>query len=240
MSIQPESSIVKKHVNPVGVPLISFLADRRCRCTWKKVWCSLTNCKGAAIKNNHCIRTAGDQKSVLGCFIKNSKLASLCFIKKHPKEEQWSLHICHLGHHFRVVPCNPRASQGVLVVKNLPVNAADIRNWGSIPGLGRSPGGGHGNPLQYTCLENPMDRGAWQAMVHRVAKSWTWLKQLNTYTHMQAKTIPNCRSWSALPSLPTYWFTLLSLLILLIHSCKNSFIHSESIYELTSIYNCLT
>ena len=50
---------------------------------------------------------------------------------------------------------------------------------GSNPGLGRSPGEGNGNPLQYSCLENPMDRGAWQATVHRVAKSWTWLKQLN-------------------------------------------------------------
>ena len=49
-------------------------------------------------------------------------------------------------------------------------HAADIRDVGSIPGLGRSPGGEHGNPLQYSCLENPMDRGAWWAMVHRVAK----------------------------------------------------------------------
>ena len=50
------------------------------------------------------------------------------------------------------------------------------------PGLGRSPGGGHGNPLQYSCLENPMDRGAWQATVHRITKSWTWLMQLSTYS----------------------------------------------------------
>ena len=55
-------------------------------------------------------------------------------------------------------------------------NAGDIRDVGSIPGSGRSPGEGHGNPLQYSCLENPMDRGAWQAIVHRVAKSWTRLK----------------------------------------------------------------
>ena len=55
------------------------------------------------------------------------------------------------------------------VVKNLPANAGDIRDMGSIPGLGRSPGGGNGNPLQYSCLENPMDRGAWQATVHRVS-----------------------------------------------------------------------
>ena len=56
-----------------------------------------------------------------------------------------------------------RASQVVLVVKNLPANSGDIRDTGSIPGWGRSPGGGHGNPFQYSCLENPMDRGAWRA-----------------------------------------------------------------------------
>jgi len=69
------------------------------------------------------------------------------------------------------------ASQVEQVVKNPPANAGDVRDAGSdpwvrkIPGSGRSPGGGHGNPLQYSCLENPMDRGAWQATVHRVAKS---------------------------------------------------------------------
>ena len=65
------------------------------------------------------------------------------------------------------------ASQIALMVKNLPANVGDVRGAGSIPGLRRSPGGGHGNPLQYSCLENPMDRGAWQATVHRVAKSPT-------------------------------------------------------------------
>ena len=74
------------------------------------------------------------------------------------------------------------ASQVVLVVKNLPANAGDIRDPGSIPGLRRSPGGGHGNPLQYSCLETPMDRGAWWATDHGVAKSWTWL-MTNTHTH---------------------------------------------------------
>ena len=54
-----------------------------------------------------------------------------------------------------------RASQVVLVVKNLPANAGDIRDAGSIHGMGRSPGEGNGNPLQYSCLENSMDRGAW-------------------------------------------------------------------------------
>ena len=59
----------------------------------------------------------------------------------------------------------------VLVVKNLPANTGDIRDGGLIPELGRSPRGGHGNPLQYSCLENPMDREAWRATVHRVAES---------------------------------------------------------------------
>ena len=60
------------------------------------------------------------------------------------------------------------ASQVVIVVKNLLANAADIRDTGLISGLGRSPGEGHGNSLQYSCLENPMDRGVWWATVHRV------------------------------------------------------------------------
>ena len=67
------------------------------------------------------------------------------------------------------------ASQVVLVVKNPPANAGDIRGVGSVSGLGRSPGGGHHNPLQYSFLENPMDRGAWRATAHRVTKSWTRL-----------------------------------------------------------------
>ena len=66
--------------------------------------------------------------------------------------------------------------QVVLVVKNWTVSAEDIRDVGSILGLGRSPGGGYGNPLQYSCLENPMDRGACWTMVHRFAKSQTGLK----------------------------------------------------------------
>ena len=67
------------------------------------------------------------------------------------------------------------------MVKSLPANAGDT---GSIPGLGRSPGAGNGNPLQYSCLENPMDRGVWRAVIHRVTKSLTQLKGLSTHTHL--------------------------------------------------------
>ena len=76
-----------------------------------------------------------------------------------------------------------RASQVVLVVKNPPDSARDVRDAGSILGLGISPGRGHGSPLQYSCLGNPRDRGAWWATVRR--QSQTRLKQLsmNTRTH---------------------------------------------------------
>ena len=67
------------------------------------------------------------------------------------------------------------------MVKNPPANARDSRDVGSIPGLGRSPGGGHGNPLQYSCLENPKDRGACRAMVHRVTRGQRKLKQLSMH-----------------------------------------------------------
>ena len=66
------------------------------------------------------------------------------------------------------------------MVKKPPASAGDVRDVGSIPGLGRSPGGGHGNPLQYPCLENPVDRGAWWAAVYGVAQSWTRLKRLSS------------------------------------------------------------
>ena len=92
-----------------------------------------------------------------------------------------------------------QASQVALVVKNLPATAGDLRDVGSVPGLGRSPGEGHVNPLQYSCLENPMDRRAWWGIVHRVAKSWTRLKQLSM--HVERPLSPLC-----LPLLPIYNF----------------------------------
>ena len=75
---------------------------------------------------------------------------------------------------------------GGAVVKNLPADAGDARDWGSIPGSERSPGVGNGNPLQYSCLENPMDRGAWRETVHRVTKSQTWL---STHTQHSAAAV---------------------------------------------------
>ena len=74
-----------------------------------------------------------------------------------------------------------RASQVALVVKNPPADAGDRREAGVIPGSGRTPGGGHGHPLQYSCLENTMDRGAWWAIDLGVAKSRTRRKQFSTH-----------------------------------------------------------
>ena len=68
---------------------------------------------------------------------------------------------------------DPLGFTGSSVVKNLLVNAGDVRDVGSVPGSGRSPGGGNGNLLQYSYLENPTDRGTWKATVHGVAKNWT-------------------------------------------------------------------
>ena len=80
---------------------------------------------------------------------------------------------------YNAFPGFPGGSVG----KKSACKAGDIRDAGLIPGLGRSPGGGHGNPLQYLCLENSMDRGAWRAIVHRFTKSQTRLQRLSTDEH---------------------------------------------------------
>ena len=83
-----------------------------------------------------------------------------------------------LSLHFTIVLQGfPAGSVG----KEFTFNALDAGDMGSIPGSGRSPGEGHGNPLQYSCQENPMDRGAWLTTDHGVTKSWTWLKRLNMH-----------------------------------------------------------
>ena len=94
---------------------------------------------------------------------------------------------------------------GGTVVKNLPANAGDIRDTGSISGSGRSPGGGNGNPFQYFCLKNPIDRGAWRATVHGVTKCQTWPSThagiRNNINTNKARNTP--RSYSG--TLWSYW-----------------------------------
>ena len=109
------------------------------------------------------------------------------------------------------------ASQVTLVVKNLPADVRDVRDPGLIPGLRRSPGEGDGNPLQYSCLENLMGRGAWWAAVHVVAKSWTRLsdftftfhfhaleKEMATHSSVLAWRIPGTAEPGRLPSMGSH------------------------------------
>ena len=115
--------------------------------------------------------------------------------------------------------------QGVLVVKNPPANAGDERDVGSIPESGRSPGEGHGNPLQYFCLENPMDRGAWWATVHGVTQSWTQLKRLSTVSvlgipDIQAYLTIEIRCYHSVESLKTTVICLNGQLALPFTSCR--------------------
>ena len=83
----------------------------------------------------------------------------------------------------------PEKQQVALVVENICVNGGDVRGMGSISGLRRSPGGGHSNPLQYSCLENPKDRGAWRATVRGVAKSQTQMSDFHSLTHTYINVI---------------------------------------------------
>ena len=88
--------------------------------------------------------------------------------------------------------CLPRGTGGWKggVVKDPPANAGNVRDQGSVPGLGRSPGRGNDKPLQHSCRENPMDSGAWQATVHGVEKSWTRLKRFSTAHNTGAFVLP--------------------------------------------------
>ena len=114
---------------------------------------------------DRCLRCKNDLDSALGEGIHTDNYKTM----------QYNFKIKERRPVFLVFP-GPWASQVMLVVKNLHANAKDIRHTGSISRLGRFPGEGNGDPLQYSCLENPMDRGAWQATVHRVAKSQTQLR----------------------------------------------------------------
>ena len=90
------------------------------------------------------------------------------------------------GHYIMMLRSTKKTGgfPGGAVVKNLPTNAGDTGDLSSIPGSGRSLGGGNDNPLQYSCLENPMDRGAWRAIVQRFAKSWAWRRN---WTHIHIR-----------------------------------------------------
>ena len=105
------------------------------------------------------------------------------------------------------------ASQAALMVKNPPANAGDIGDVGSIPGSARSPGGGHGNLLQYSYLENPVDRAAWPATVQRIAKSQTRLKWLGTLTSY-FNVLLFLRIFENIMYFLFYWITFLSLYLL--------------------------
>ena len=127
-----------------------------------------------------------------------------------------------------------------LVVKNPPANAGDVGDAGSIPGSGRSPGGGHGNPLQYSCLENPKDTGAWWDTDNRVTKNRTWLKWPSRHNvqrrfkcvhftgtpHKEAPALePKVGRPRSSPSSGPFWhissFLILASLCLHILICKN-------------------
>ena len=117
----------------------------------------------------------------VGMFLKKLKIESLYEPAKSRTSN--STHGCFFKEskntHLKQYMHSYRASQVVLVLKNLPANAGNV---GLIPGLGKFPGGRHGNPLQYSCLENPMDRRAWQATVHWITKSQTWPKWLSMHS----------------------------------------------------------
>ena len=97
-------------------------------------------------------------------------------------EMEWA-QPCENIHTNKIIYTIFSAFPGSATGKEPTCHAGDIRDACLIPGSERSPGGGHGNPFQYSCLENSMDRGAWWATVHCVIKNWTWLKQLSTHVH---------------------------------------------------------
>ena len=113
------------------------------------------------------------------------------------------------------------ATREAPVIKNPPPNAGDARDTGLIPGSGRSPGEGNGNPLPYSCRENPMDRGAWWTMVHRVAKSWTLLKWLSAHAHHNSQD-PGPREGGSYPwGIALHWHLVCVYLILALSLSPN-------------------
>ena len=118
------------------------------------------------------------------------------------------------------------------MAKTLPASAGEVIVIGSIPGSGRSPGEEHGNPFQYSCLENPLDRGIWWATVHGVTKSRTWLKQLTTWISLLNNEIYLCPKeymspfWIIYLCLFFHWY----ILSILIDLWENSIIKYYNIF----------
>ena len=128
----------------------------------------------------------------------------------------------------------PRACQVERVVKNLPANAGEIRDAGWTLGSGRTPGGGYGNPLQYSYLENPMDRWAWQTIVCKLAKSQTRLRRLSTCT------VHNSKGCLLSISQPLQLHTLCSLCpALSLHSCHACFLSMCVLFALNTLLSCV-
>ena len=123
------------------------------------------------------------------------------------------------------------ASRLVLVVKNPPANAGKLEDPCSLPGSGRSPWGGHGNPLQNSCLENPMEGGAWKAIVHRVAKSRTW-QHTHTHTHTHTYVPQIHERWQITQDFLCY----INTHIFFIHSSVDG--HLVRFHVLAIINNC--
>ena len=136
----------------------------------------------------------------------------LCFSLYHPLSHPVfhsfiTFQVCKLPLHFVCLAPVPSlsppfqikswTSQVVLVIKNPAANAGHIRDTGSIPGLGRSPGGGQGNPLQYSSLENSMDREAWRATIHSVTNSQIQLKWLSTHVSIYAPSLSPPLEWKS-------------------------------------------
>ena len=165
------------------------------KCTWDKHHCLLE--EGINHKDTNPICSLSPQTSsptgpALFIFL-------LCL--KFPPLSHWApRHTvkCPKDHSYRQHISVGWAYLVVLVIKNPLANAGDIRDTGSIPGSGRSPGGRHGKPLHYSCLENCMDRGAWWATVHRVTKSQTQLKWLSLHAQCQIHVLASlvdCYQW---------------------------------------------
>ena len=111
---------------------------------------------------------------------------------------------------------NSGTSQVEIVVKNTPVNAGDLRDMSSIPGLGRSPGEGNGNPLHYSCLENAMDRGPWWSTVHTAAKRQAGPRWFSTHRHTYANS-----AWNTTFKIQSDWKTMFNYIpahLLISHS----------------------